>query len=102
MIKTAEQKGYEAVVYEAAILFQYGQPEKFDAIVLVLADENKRIERVSRRNGTDKKRIQARIKKQENFENLINKADIAIRNNGTLKQLENKAEEVYKNLVGEQ
>lgn len=99
LMKQAEQQGCKAVVYEAAILLQCGRPERLDTIVLVLADEQARIKRVKKRDQVDIKKVENRIKKQENFENLKNKADIVIRNNGSLEELEKKAKEVYEKLM---
>ncbi len=95
----AEKEGYKALVYEAAILLEKGRPERMDKIVLVLTDEEKRIERVNKRDKTEKKNVTERIKKQEDFEALKPQADIIIRNNGSLQELKEKALQVYKEVI---
>lgn len=95
----AEKEGYKALVYEAAILLEKGRPGRMDKIVLVLADEEKRIERVNKRDKTEKKDVTERIKKQEDFETLKPRADIIIRNNGSLQELKEKALQEYKSLT---
>lgn len=101
LIQQTEKEGYGVLVYEAAILLQKGRPEKMDQIVLVLADENKRIDRVSERDQANKNDIGARINKQQNYKALIPLADIVIQNNGSLKELQDKAVDLYKELIPE-
>lgn len=102
LLKEAEQKGHDVAVYEAAILFQKGQPEMFDYIVLVLADESQRIKRVRTRDMVHETKVRNRIKKQQNFEKFENKADIVIINNGSLETLKQRAEEVYCQILNQE
>ncbi|HLR76386.1 MAG TPA: dephospho-CoA kinase [Balneolaceae bacterium] len=99
LLEEAEQNGYKVSVYEAALLFEYGRPEIFDFIVLVLADETNRITRVRERDNVGEIEVKSRIKKQQNFVKFENKADIVIRNNDSLKTLEEQAEKVYQRLL---
>lgn len=99
LLQIVDQEGYQVAVYEAAILFQNGRPERMDYIVLVIADEEKRINRVRERDNVDKNKVENRIKSQQNFENFENKADIVIRNNASLKMLEKEAEMLYQRLL---
>lgn len=99
LIQQAEKEGLNVLVYEAAILLQKGRPEKLDYIVLVLAEEATRIERVSDRDQTGKHDIRARIKAQRDYEPYVSSADVVIRNDGSLQALKREAVEVYKRLV---
>ena len=101
LITQAEKDGYDVFVYEAAILLHHGQPEKFDHIVMVLADERKRITRVGKRDKANENDVLERIRNQQNFESLISMADVVIRNNGSLRELEKEAIKVYKTLTRE-
>jgi dephospho-CoA kinase len=96
-IKEAEAQGYDVFVYEAALLLENLEPGLLDYIVLVLADEDHRVERVKQRDNSSEDHIQQRIDKQRNFENATNRADYVIRNNGTLEELKKKAELIYEN-----
>lgn len=96
-MKEAEQAGYEIIVYEAALLLENIEPEDLDYVVLVLADEEHRIERVQQRDDSTAAEIRRRMKKQRNFEKAVGKVDYVIRNNGTLDELKKKAEVIYQN-----
>lgn len=95
-MEKAEAQGYSVFIYEAALLLQNLQPGLLDYIVLVLADEEARIKRVQRRDNVTAEDVNTRISKQQDFEEAVAKADIIIRNNGTLEELETKAKDVYK------
>lgn len=97
-MEEAEAQGYEVFVYEAALLLENLEPGSLDYIVLVLADEDHRIERVKQRDNSSEAEIKQRIKKQRNFEKSTERADYVIRNNGTLEELEKKAEIIFTEL----
>ncbi|PAU93961.1 dephospho-CoA kinase [Aliifodinibius salipaludis] len=100
-MEEAEAQGYEVFVYEAALLLENLEPGSLDYTVLVLADEDHRIERVKQRDNSSEVEIKQRIKKQRNFEKSTERVDYVIRNNGTLEELEKKAEIVYQSFLTE-
>ncbi len=97
--KRAEEEGYPMIVKEAALLLQYGRPNDLDYIVVVIADEQKRIQRVEKRDHVDKDSILQRIRKQQNQEEMVVFADIIIDNNGSLESLKEKAEILFDKLI---
>lgn len=99
LMESAEKQGYDLVVYEAALLLQNLPPDFLDSIVLVLADEEKRIEWVQKRDETNRSAVTDRINTQQNFDDFINLADIIIRNEGSLNELKKKARDVYQQLL---
>ena len=66
---------------EAAILFESGGYKKMDANVLVIADEEIRIQRVMNRDNISKEIVLKRIQHQWPQEKLINLSDFRIENN---------------------
>ncbi len=98
-ISQADDEGYEVFVYEAALLLENLDPGDLDYMVLVLADEEHRLERVKERDNSSIKDIRERMNKQRNFEEATERVDYVIRNNGTIEELKKKAELVYENFL---
>jgi len=96
-LKDAEAAGFDVFVYEAALLLENLEPGDLDFVVLVLADEEKRLERVKERDETSADEIMQRMNKQRDFEQATDRVDYVIRNNGTLEELKKKAEVIYQN-----
>lgn len=90
-----EQEGVEVFAQEAAILLNDGRPDGLDAVVLLLADENKRVERAAKRDAVDKKQILNRLNKQPDFEKLAYLCDHVVCNNDSLDELRSKARDLY-------
>ncbi len=99
IMQKAESEGYKVFVYEAALLLQNLRPDHLDYVILMLADKEKRIQRVQERDGVNKELVVDRMQHQQNFEKLTHLADFVIENNGTLEELEEKAERVYYDIL---
>lgn len=95
IMEKASSDGYEVFVYEAALLLQNLRPNELDYIVLVLADEDVRVQRVQKRDDVERELVLDRIEKQQDFHKLTHMADRVIYNNGTLKEFKKKVEELY-------
>jgi len=98
-IREAADEGYQVFVYEAALLLENLDPGDLDYMVLVLADEEHRLERVKERDNSSVKDIRERMNKQRNFEEATGRVDYVIRNNGTIGELKKKAELMYENFL---
>lgn len=94
-----KKEGVKVFVKEAAILLNNGRPKALDYVVLLLADEEKRIDRTKQRDRTSGNRIRERISKQPDFNELIHLADFVITNDGSLEELRNKSREVFKKII---
>ncbi len=94
-----ENEGFRVFVKEAALLLKDGRPSNIDVVILILAKEEDRIQRVVKRDKTQVGKVEERMQQQRNFEELQQLADILIRNNGSLNNLKDKAESVYFDLV---
>jgi len=96
-MEQASREGYKVGIYEAALLLELTKDrlDYFDHIVLVLADEGRRLRWVKERDDTATADVKSRMDKQRNFEQAASQAHIVIRNNGTLAQLKEKARSIF-------
>ena len=86
------KKNYAYVIYEAAILFESGRYKECDIVITVTAPEETRIERVIKRDKTNRKQVLDRMKMQWKDEKRISKSNFIILNDN----LKNAKEEVVK------
>lgn len=68
------------VFYESAILFESGSYTNFDKIITVTAPLETRIDRVLKRDSTDREQLLKRIKAQWTDEERVAKSDFVIEN----------------------
>jgi dephospho-CoA kinase len=86
-----EEQTYPLVFNEAAILFETGASERFDAMILVTAPEELRIQRVMKRDLCSREEVVNRIKHQWTDEQKMQSADVVIVNDDVqpiIKQVE--------------
>lgn len=98
-IRRAEERGEEVFVYEAALLPAGVKPAFLDYLVIIVAPEEERVRRVADRDDTGTDAVEARMNQQPDFSSLLHLADLVIRNDGSLADLEKKADDVYEKLV---
>ncbi len=80
-------------VVDAPLLFEAGVDNLCDWIVVVVADEDRVIERLGDR-GFTREEVERRRSRQLSEEEKIRRADEVIENNGSLEELKRKAREV--------
>ena len=93
-----ENNTAEIVVKEAAILIESDAYKQMDSIVLVVADEKLRINRVSIRDGFQDTVIKKRIDAQMSDQTKMKYADHIINNDGSLFELKNKVISVIESI----
>lgn len=74
----------EVAGLECAILFEVGFEDTVDAIVMVYAPENLRVERAMKRDGATETQIRARIAAQMDDEEKCRRADYIVYNDGRM------------------
>lgn len=91
----AELGGERLVVADIPLLFEAGLRDEFDLVVLVEAAEEIRIDRLVRDRGLDTDEARRMIDAQMPSELKHAGADIVIRNDGSLAELEREARRVW-------
>jgi len=82
----------EKIIFvEAALIFEANMEKLFDHVILITADEKVRIERTIKREKISSDEVKQRMKFQIPDELKKEKADFTFYNNGTLGELEQKA-----------
>lgn len=92
------QQNSPYLVYENAILFENKSEQLCDKVIVVAANLEDRIERVLKRDQTNRTEVLARMDNQWSQEEKISKADYVIYNHN-LKDLEKEVQVMHKHLL---
>jgi dephospho-CoA kinase len=95
----AVQAGEAIIVHAIPLLFETGLESRFDAVVLVDADERLRLQRLTTTRSLNERDARAMINAQEPATAKRARADYVIDNNGTLDELAARAREVWSRIV---
>ncbi|MCK7661621.1 dephospho-CoA kinase [Corynebacterium antarcticum] len=87
-LDSAERDGAVAGVYDMPLLFETGQADKFDTVIVVDVDSEERVRRLTEHRGIDAADARRRMAAQIGDAERRNGADIIIDNNGPLSALE--------------
>ena len=98
-VLNARNRGIKILVKEAAILFESGGNEGLDAVVVVAADLQERVERAVQKGMGTPEEIMRRIAAQWPQEKLMDKADYVLFNRGSLDGLKKETESLYLTLL---
>ena len=98
-VRDAENQGVKILVKEAAILFESGSNRQLDVVVVVVADEQERIERAVQKGLGSPEEIIRRIALQWPQQKLIEKANYVVVNKGSKEDLKKETEELYLTLL---
>lgn len=86
------------VIQETALLYENNAASLYDAVILVTAPEELRVERVLHRDATSKEAVLARINNQLRDKEKIAKANFILENID-IKETEQKVEALHKSLL---
>ncbi len=101
LVMQAEQNDKERIIIiEVPLLIESGLGHEADKIVVVSASEDTRIRRLIAR-GLSKKEAVERLESQISDRKRRQFSDYIIENNGTLDELETKAEQLWRSLVAQ-
>jgi len=94
-----ERTGFAGVVVaDAALIYEWNLVEMFDAIVVVSSEQETRLRRIRERDSLEAEEALARVRSQIPQEQKIARADFHIANDGSLVELEAKADAVWNEL----
>jgi len=94
----AEKQTTDFVIMENAILHKSGMDKYMDYVILVTADDEKRLERVIKRDKTTAESVQRRINNQLNTQIMLKKSNFIIKNNFLINDLKREVEKTFNNL----
>ncbi len=97
--KQAAQAKVPLLILEAALLFESGADQLVDHVLVVDAPEAERIRRVVARDGIAPEDVRARMQHQLSPEMLRARADFILENTGSLEQLRQQVEALYRQLT---
>ena len=87
------------IVWDVPLLFETGYEKEVVKTVVVTARQDIRIQRIVDRDGSTKAAALRRIRSQMPDREKVRRADIVIRNNGSLDELEQRTREVFDELL---
>ncbi len=88
------------VVHDIPLLAETGQPDKFDAVIVVDAPVETQVERMLSQRGWSREEAEARVAAQATREQRRAVATYVIDNTGTLEDLRDRVTEVFEELTG--
>jgi len=94
----AEKKGCPMVVIEVPLLFELDMKERFDWVVVVIADKELRVKRLMGRDQTSRDAAEDLINVQMPDEDKIDRADYVVRNDDSMEKLADSVDVLFKNL----
>lgn len=92
------KKSNDIIFFDIPLLYESGLDKLCDKVILVVADEEKKIERIIKRDKISKELAQKIISSQMSDEEKKKKADIILENIGSIEELKNKVERLCENL----
>ena len=96
----AQEDRQAIVLSDIPLLLEVGMQDRFDLILLVYAPPEVQIRRVMKRNKMTREEAEARLRAQMPIDEKLKFADLAIRNDGTMRDLEKRVDEVWQELFG--
>ena len=90
--------GHKLVAYEAALLIETNQQDRFDAMVVVSAPEDVQIDRAIARGGLDRAQAEKRLAAQLPLDDKVARATHVINNGGIWAETKTQVEALVKGL----
>ena len=98
-LREAEKENFEYFVVDSALLFEANFNHFFDYIILITADEKKRLDRALRRKNIDLSQIKKRMALQMSDKEKIDSSDFVIYNNNNKNDLKKEFQNILKQII---
>jgi len=98
-VVSAEKEGCRMVVIEVPLLFELDMKERFDWVVVVIADKEVRVKRLMERDQTSRDAAEDLINVQMPDEDKIGRADYVVRNEDSPEKLVDSVDVLFKTLT---
>ena len=100
IISNMQNSGSKAVIVDAPLLFESGFDKTCDIIISVIANLDKRIERIIKRDNITQEQFELRVKNQKRDEFFIENSDYVIYNNSDYAVLYTQVSRIYNSVWG--
>ncbi len=87
------------VILDAALIVELGLRDSLDVVIVVLSNQRERRERLLRSREMSYEESGARMANQATEEDLLANADIVVRNDGSIEDLDSEADRVWSELT---
>lgn len=101
LLKAYRAQGAQVVVQDIPLLYETGQGDRFDAVIVVSAPLELRVQRVGERSGLSAEEVRRRDAAQWPLDRKGALADFVIDNSGTAEQLEAEVKRTWRELFQE-
>lgn len=98
-VEHAREEGVPLMVKEAALIFEAGSERFLDAVAVVDAPRDVRLERVQKRDDVSRAAVETRMGHQLPPDELRRRADFVIDNSGTLDDTRQQVEKLYREMT---
>ena len=98
-INVYKNQGLKAVIADVPLLFESGFDQYCDVTIAVLADEDRRTDRIMSRDHLSYEHAKNRIKSQISNDEISSRVDFIIENNGDLEDLKKEVSKLYNKLM---
>lgn len=95
-INALHYQGNDIVVYDAALIIEQGNADKFRPLVVVACPKEMQLDRIMKRNGVSREAAMSRINAQLSVEDKIKAADYVVDTSGTLEYSIEQTEAIIK------
>lgn len=91
-------EGKNFAIASIPLLYEVGWEDDFDCVIMVIANDNKRLKRLMERNGISKEDARLKMASQKSQGDKMKKADFIIDNNGSKEETFSQVQEIFKKL----